>query len=148
MQFHTILFATDLSPESRRGFDMACELARDHDARLVVLHVVPPGSYAVETIAMLGQNGSPTDFDDGLRSDLRHFQTDDAKPNIEYRLAKGDPGEVILQVANDTACDMIVLTRHESSGLGRLLLGSVVEHVMRHASCPVLVTRPSSLVHA
>ena len=42
LSIHTILHPTDLSPQSGPAFQVACALARDYVARLVVLHVKPP----------------------------------------------------------------------------------------------------------
>jgi hypothetical protein len=44
-------------------------------------------------------------------------------------------------VANEIRCDLIVLGTHGRTGLGRLLLGNVAEHVLRRAKCPVLTVR-------
>lgn len=57
---------------------------------------------------------------------------------IETRAAEGYPPEVIDQVARDEKADLIALTTHGRSGLRHLLLGSVAERVVQHASCPVL----------
>ena len=57
----------------------------------------------------------------------------------------GVPWEQIVSAASDAAFDLIVLGTHGRSGLGRFLLGSVAEKVMRHAPCSVLVARGDSL---
>ena len=56
----------------------------------------------------------------------------------------GLPHEVILQVASELRADMIVLGTHQRTGIGKLVLGSVAERVMREAYCPVLVATPKS----
>jgi nucleotide-binding universal stress UspA family protein len=55
----------------------------------------------------------------------------------------GDPADVICRTAERLGADVIVVGSHGRTGLGRLLLGSVSEHVVRHAPCPVLVVRHS-----
>jgi universal stress protein A len=47
----------------------------------------------------------------------------------------------VCKVAADLGVDVIVVGSHGKTGFGRLLLGSVSEHVVRHAPCPVLVVR-------
>jgi nucleotide-binding universal stress UspA family protein len=49
----------------------------------------------------------------------------------------------IVSVAADEHADMIVMGTQGRTGLDRLLLGSVAERVIRHASCPVLTVRPN-----
>ena len=44
-------------------------------------------------------------------------------------------------MANQSRCDLIVMGSHGRSGLGRLLMGSVAEAVLRKAPCPVLTVR-------
>jgi nucleotide-binding universal stress UspA family protein len=50
----------------------------------------------------------------------------------------------ILRVAGETASDVIVLGTHGRTGLGRLLLGSVAEQVVRAAPCPVLTVKATA----
>jgi nucleotide-binding universal stress UspA family protein len=48
----------------------------------------------------------------------------------------------IVEYARDVHADVIVVGTHGRSGVSRLLMGSVAEHVVRSAPCPVLVVRP------
>jgi len=55
----------------------------------------------------------------------------------------GAAGESIVDVAEAESADLIVVGTHERGAVGRLFLGSVSDHVVRHASCPVMVVRPT-----
>ena len=143
MQIHTILYATDFSDASKVAFPLAYSLARDHGARLIVLHVVPAGTYEIANLAQLGQGESARQFEDDIWHILQRIQPPDDRVPMEYKLAKGDPAASIIQVAEETACDLIVLGTHGRTGLRRVLVGSVAEHVMRSAPCPVLVVKGS-----
>ena len=57
---------------------------------------------------------------------------------------RGDAGEAIAQHAASWQANLIVLTRRPRSAVGRLVLGSVPDQVMRSASCPVLTVHPRS----
>jgi len=59
----------------------------------------------------------------------------------ERRLAEGDAVEETLRVAQEANADLIVMGTHGWTGLGRLLMGSVAEQVVRRASCPVLTVK-------
>jgi nucleotide-binding universal stress UspA family protein len=54
----------------------------------------------------------------------------------------GDAGEGIVEAAEAESADLIVVGTHERGAVGRLFLGSVSDHVVRHARCPVMVVRP------
>jgi nucleotide-binding universal stress UspA family protein len=56
-------------------------------------------------------------------------------------MTEGDAVDEILRVARDADADLIVLGTHGRTGLGRLLMGSVAEQVVRRAPCPVLVVK-------
>ena len=60
---------------------------------------------------------------------------------IEYKLLDGEPVEQILRVGASSHADLIVLGTHGTTGLARLLMGSVAEDVLRRAPCPVLTVR-------
>jgi nucleotide-binding universal stress UspA family protein len=63
---------------------------------------------------------------------------------VDKRIEVGDVASTICRVADELAVDVIVLGSHGRTGLKRLFLGSVSEHVVRHAPCPVLVIRDSN----
>jgi nucleotide-binding universal stress UspA family protein len=58
--------------------------------------------------------------------------------------AHGDPANVIVQTAGDLLADMVIVGMRGHTGVGRLVMGSVAESVMRNAACPVLVVRPKT----
>jgi len=60
---------------------------------------------------------------------------------VETRVAEGDPALWILDTARDVGADMIVMGTHGRTVLGRLLMGSVAEEVLRKASCPVMTVK-------
>jgi nucleotide-binding universal stress UspA family protein len=64
---------------------------------------------------------------------------------IDQRIETGDPAAMICVVAEDLAVDVVVVGSHGKGFLSRALLGSVSEHVTRHAPCPVLVVRSQPL---
>jgi nucleotide-binding universal stress UspA family protein len=63
------------------------------------------------------------------------------KGKLLGHLAAGDPCHEILQMAARLKADLVIVGTHDRKGIDRLLMGSVAEHVVRRASCPVLVVR-------
>lgn len=134
-----IICPIDFSDSARAAFEFACALARDYRASLVVIHVVPPPTYAVEGIAV----PIPVEDPYELRARLVQLYPVDPGVDADYRVLDGDAGDQIVNAASDAKADMIVMGTHGKSGLTRLLMGSVAESVMRHAPCPVLTVRGS-----
>jgi nucleotide-binding universal stress UspA family protein len=62
----------------------------------------------------------------------------------EQRIVVGAPGPAICDAATETAAAVVVIGSRGRGGLKRAVLGSVSDHVVRHAPCPVLVTAPDS----
>lgn len=62
---------------------------------------------------------------------------------LKILVAEGFADRGIVDVAKKQRCDLVVMSTHGRSGLGRVLLGSVADHVLRHAKCPVLLVHPS-----
>lgn len=135
LTIRTILHPTDFSEHSEAAFRLACALARDYNARLIVVHV----------------NTSPTLFEElpvwpeeaeevrtALRAQLSELQPTDPKIRIEYRLEEGHAVTEILRLAAQEKCNLIVMGTHGRTSFARLALGSVVESVQRKAPCPVL----------
>jgi universal stress protein A len=132
----TILHPTDFSELSHAAFQLACALARDHKGRLVVLHVVPPPQSHGEVVARQQGEGYHKD----LWRVLERMRPGDGDLPLERRLEDGDPAEMILRVADEEGASLIVLGTHGRGPLGKLLLGSVADKVVRRAPCPVLTT--------
>src|SRR5262245_11747072 len=123
----TLLHPTDLTETSRHAFDLACQIARDRGARVVVLHVVPPPRrHSTEVVI-----GNP----------LAGFREIAPDVPIDTRVEQGDPAGVILRTAEEMKCDFIVMGTHGRDGLGRWLTGHVVDEVVKRATCAVLTLR-------
>jgi universal stress protein A len=126
-----ILCPTDFSPASNAAFEYAERLAACTGADLLVLHA-QPGWRATDPSG---------EVDDETTQALAKVQPRLSGVRIIHLVHGGPPGEVICWAAQDLDCDQIVMGTHGRTGLGRLLLGSVAEHVVRHARCPVTTVR-------
>ena len=138
---HVILHPTDFSAPSEHAFHLACALARDQRARLVALHILERPVIVYSGVAMAPPISLPVDQVKALRAQLEQLQSPFPGIEVEHRLLEGDPVTAILQVADDLKCDLIVMGTHGRTGLGRLLIGSVAEQVLRNAKCPVLAMK-------
>ncbi len=136
----TILHPTDFSPCSEYAFRLACSLARDYQARLIVFHVAePPPFFTPGELQRVLQG--PSGFRADLEERLRQFQVPGLDVSTEYRLEDGNAAVEIVSMAQKAPCDLIVMGTHGRTGLSRLLTGSVAEQVLRQAPCPVLTVK-------
>ena len=145
MQIRTILVPTDFSEYAEYAFPWALQMAADWQAKLVLFHAVVPIS--------------PLAFpDSAYLLELRRVEADmlaDAEKRMaecvkkqgssavvmEARIVVGEPVSEIYQAVGREQADLIIMGSHGRTGLAHVLLGSVAERVIRHASCPVLVVR-------
>jgi len=138
LPLHTILHATDFSDRAAYALHLACGLTRDYGARLIVLHVAMPQP------VVYGEGILPVDPQLLLREareQLNRLEVPGGNVRAERRFVEGDPATEILRVARETGASLIVMGTHGRTGLGRLLMGSVAEQVVRKASCPVLTVK-------
>ena len=82
------------------------------------------------------------DADQRLRGFVR--QLGDEGVEASTAVTFGTPAEAILKTARDHSCDLIAMSTHARSGLGRLLMGSVTEEVIRGSNVPVLTIKPEN----
>jgi universal stress protein A len=133
-----ILVPTDFSKCSQTAFDYGSQLARDFGAELRLVHVINPHAYP------FGDEYTALDPAELLhtmqQAAQKKMQSMGARTKGRYsvRLIHGSPAVEICHAANEDA-DLIVVATHGRTGLGHILIGSVAEHVVRHAHCPVLV---------
>jgi nucleotide-binding universal stress UspA family protein len=136
-----ILHPTDYSDTSAYALQIAADLARLHQATILVLHVAetlgPENVTYGEAISEL----EPAGYRRRLEEDLRRQVPAPSGVSIQYLLSEGDPSREIDRVAREHHADLIVMGTHGRTGLSRLLTGSIGEEIIRTASCPVLVIK-------
>lgn len=142
-----VLHATDLSSAARPAWEHAQQLGRLFGAEVLLLHVVPVTPVPltaylpwklVEELREAEEGKARVQLDtllDGPR---------DPRLKTRVRIEPGTPTSRILEVAREEDADLIVMGTHGHSGLGRVLLGSVADRVVRLAPCPV-VTVPAGV---
>jgi len=113
-------------------------LSRRLNASVELVHAALPAL----TMSGLGEVPGVVIHEDPLPY-LRKVQASLAKEGIEAQVAglEGNPASEIVGHAEESGATLLCLTTHGRSGLGRALLGSVAEEVLRQAPCPVLIRR-------
>jgi len=144
-EIRVILHPTDFSVDSEAALKLARWLARDHGARLIVLHVatleiLTDGTGAVEV--------DPRVYRDALEDLRRRIDGPDLKHPVETLLRSGFAPEVIIETAEEVGSNLIVMGTHGRTGLTRLLMGSVAEKVLPKANCPVLIVKAARGISA
>jgi nucleotide-binding universal stress UspA family protein len=136
-----IVVATDFSDLSQEAIQTAVALARDWGATLDLVHVASELSYAIPP--PMDVMSLPLDMAAVLRDASKHMS--DVEDRVrqqgvtcESAVLVGRADTEIVDHANQTHADLIVLGTHGRHGLPHALLGSVAEKVVQHAHCPVL----------
>ena len=141
------LVCLDGSPLSEQILPHAAEVARCCGSRIVLLEVTVPPSALVEPLTGYFH---ATPLDKILREEkdahayLNRLARRLRKTGIKVSCVTmpGDPGETIVNYANENDIDMVALSTHGRSGLGRLAFGSVADFVLKGVRVPVLLRRP------
>lgn len=142
MKMNCIVVATDFSEASQAALALGSTFARDAGACLHIVHVATPdiGFGGDELDVMI-----PQPLENPISAQLleQSVPTDPRIP-CEHHLLTGSPAEEIVRFATDQHADLIVVGTHGRKGALRILLGSVAESVVRHATCPVLTVKAPS----
>lgn len=143
--FKTILCAVDFGPSSVRAFEYALSLAKEADARLILLHVIEPFGdvTALGDPAWVLPPNFRADLERESMQQLSALLPDDARSwcRPEILLASGKPHREILRVAAEADARLIVMGVRGRGPIDLLLFGSTTHHVVRSAQCPVLTLR-------
>lgn len=136
--YDDILLPTDGSRGTEEAVNHALDIADNYDAKLHVLYVVDTSSsYLGEGLAFdmikeaqeLGEVSTERIVDEAEEMGIE----------AEREVVTGRPADVILDRSQDA--DLVVMGTHGRHGLGRVLLGSVAERVVRNSEAPVLTVR-------
>jgi nucleotide-binding universal stress UspA family protein len=147
LQLRKILLPTDFSGCANYALPYAAVIARATGANIICVHVVEPIVPAVGYTG-LGEPMPIADITEQLEDSAERelpqlAECEDLKGlDVEELIVHGDAAAEIVRVAGERGVDLIVVSSHGRTGLGRIIFGSTAEAVVRHASCPVLVVKP------
>ncbi len=144
MQIKTILFPTDFSQGARAAMDHAVSLARDYNAKLVLLYVIQDISIAEWYIpSSLSVTDLVEDMQKSAWKEMDKWTAEiSAKvKDVEKMVVRGVPFVEIIKTAKDRSADLVVIGTHGRTGIDHMLFGSTAEKVVRKAPCPVLTVR-------
>jgi nucleotide-binding universal stress UspA family protein len=142
--FKKILVPTDFSAHSDEAIRVACDLAQRYGATISVLHVYEPVAYTLPEGYLLHTPDQLTLlFAEWARrlDQAKTLARQWGAPHVDSQQVDGIPYEEIAESARTGGYDLIVMGTHGRRGLDRLVMGSVAEKVLRHASCPVMCVR-------
>ncbi len=135
----TILCPVDFSEPSQQAYRVACVAARKYAARVVVVHVLPQPLPAYHEFGPRERDGTLAERE--VLGSLRALYSPHRRIDVDYRVGRGQAAGEIISLARTLMPELIVMGTHGRAGIGRLLLGSVTEAVLRRAPCPVLTVR-------
>ena len=138
-----ILVPIDFSDCSRKALRYAVPFAKEHDAALTLLYVVPTPSYVIGEYSIAPYAEIQAEMRNHGARELARLIVDEVKGDVpaDSRVQVGSAAHEIVELAKELPADLIVISTHGRTGLKHVFMGSVAEHVIRHASCPVLVVR-------
>jgi nucleotide-binding universal stress UspA family protein len=142
IQLKNILFATDFSRPSEEALPYAVELARHFGGTVHALHVRPPQPYPIAPPSSWAELEDVVDAQ--ARERMENLFT--PFPEIDHEV-QVIPGELWPAIESEIArnqIDMVVIGTRGRTGLGKLLLGSAAEEILRVARCPVFTVGPLS----
>jgi len=139
-----VLFATDFSATSDAALPYATAICRRFGATLHTAHVLSDASLLMMT-GGVDYVSMSTIYDDAHTEAMKKLDEISARAEgIVQRnyVRHGQVWKALAGIVDENDIDLIVVGTHGRSGLGKLLLGSVAEDILRHARCPVLTVGP------
>jgi nucleotide-binding universal stress UspA family protein len=139
-----VLFATDFSATSEAAFPYAVAICRRFGATLHATHVLSDAGLLMMTGGVDYVSMSTIYEDAYSEARVKLDQLCVRVEGIEHHnyVRHGQVWKSLAGIIDENKIDLIVVGTHGRSGLGKLLLGSVAEDILRHASCPVLTVGP------
>jgi nucleotide-binding universal stress UspA family protein len=149
-QIKKILYATDLSENSSYAFLYATDMARRHEATIVILHVLESFPVYVDAyggVAVYAEQKEEGEVIEKVGSTLQEFckkaEAQIGPPCVslvsKILVSRGHPPEKILNAADEEGCDAIVLGTHGKGFLAHTFLGCVSTAVLHRTRKPVLI---------
>ena len=150
LRVKNVLFATDFSATSEGALPYAVAICRRFGATLHAAHVLSDASLLLMTggVDYVSMGTLYEDAHTDAREKIEQLALRlEGIPHRSY-VRHGQVWKNLAEIIAANEIDLIVLGTHGRTGVGKLLLGSVAEDILRHAPCPVLTIGPKVLGHA
>jgi nucleotide-binding universal stress UspA family protein len=140
-----VLFTTDFSPAAHAALPYALAISRHYGSTLHTLHVIPEFDILVHP-----HGTTPGSFESAYEEERRGAlkRMRDLAPELRevphHNIRRGNVWDAVSEIIAEQHIDLLVIGTHGRSGLGKLLLGSVAEELLRQAPCPVLTVGPKA----
>jgi nucleotide-binding universal stress UspA family protein len=154
-KIQTVLYATDLSKNSAYAFRYAVNTARQHNAKIHLLHVIEALSPQEESLLLAYIEKEELDrrrkdakekMRQRIEERLQQFAERELKDDEEtlkrvigIHVVQGNPAAEILNLSDELGCDIIIMGTHGKGLIGHAFLGSVSEKVLRRIRKPVYI---------
>jgi nucleotide-binding universal stress UspA family protein len=145
MLFSKIIVAVDGSETSNKVHDVAAQLAKLSNAKLIIVHVVMPpvggGLFYTDASSI---DKLRIDLEESGRMLLDNYSEkskNEYKIDVETTLAQGYPPDAVIKEADAKGADLIVVGSRGFSGAKQFFIGSVPNSILHHSSIPVLLVK-------
>jgi universal stress protein A len=144
--FLRILSPVDFHENSLVALECAAQFARQYDATIYLLHVIPTDELHLHREVYRPAEGGGADVrwaEKVATEKLHELARERLSGGVRHEILTrvGDAAKSILETADEVGAELIVMATHGRTGLSHFFLGSVAERVVREASCPVLTVR-------
>jgi nucleotide-binding universal stress UspA family protein len=138
--YKNIILATDGSDHAKRAAENAMHIAKCTEGSLVeIVFVVDSDKVKSDVLS----HWNSADLDGKRKERIREVEKLARTYEVSYKVTilQGEPGSAIVEYANNTNADIIVIGSRGLSGLQQFVLGSVSHKVAKRANCPVLIVK-------
>lgn len=135
-----ILFATDFSQAARAAAPIAIQIARRYGAKVYGVHVNRFDDYTAAAPDAWAAMAEAAEKE--TKEDARRLNEQLQGVEHEVVIGEGNIWEVVSKLIKDREIDLVVLGTRGRTGLGKTILGSVAEQILRQSPCPVLTVGP------
>lgn len=154
-KIQNVLYATDLSKNSAYAFRYAVNTARQHDAKIHLLHVIEPLSPQEEALVLAyvkkeeidrRRKDATENLRERIEERLKQFAERELQDDPEtlkrvvgVHIVQGNPATEILNMSDKLGCDIIIMGTHGKGVISHAFLGSVSEKVLHRIRKPVYI---------
>ncbi len=142
LSYKNVLVAVDGSQEAEWAFKKAVEMAKQHDAKLVIAHVIDTRNFATIEAYDRTMAERSESYAKELLEEYKEHAHEAGLEHVSVVVEYGSPKvKVPKEIAKKNEIDLIICGATGLNAVERFLIGSVSEHITRYAPCDVLVVR-------